>query len=91
VVRSAHGGLSRLVLKSYDQGRESFQAAKVDLVQFDEEPPIAIYTEGLTRTMSTGPGEPNGLVICGFTPLRGLSAVVLSFMPGGQQLEGALV
>ena len=89
-VTSAFGGVSRLVFKSYDQGRESFQAAKVDVVQFDEEPPIAIYTEGLTRTMSTVPGEPNGLVICGFTPLRGLSEVVLSYMPGGERLEGAL-
>jgi phage terminase large subunit-like protein len=89
-VKSAFGGVSRLVFKSYDQGRESFQAAKVDVVQFDEEPPISIYSEGLTRTMSTIPGEANGLVICGFTPLRGLSQVVLSYMPGGERLEGAL-
>ena len=85
------GGMSRLVFKSYDQGRESFQASKVDIVQYDEEPPMAIYTEGLTRTMSTVPGEPSGLVICGFTPLRGLSGVVLSYMPGGQRLEGSLL
>ena len=90
VVKSAWGGQSRLMFKSYDQGRESFQAAKVDIVQFDEEPPMPIYTEGLTRTMATVPGERNGLVICGFTPLRGLSAVVLSYMPGGQRVEGAV-
>lgn len=89
-VRSAFGGVSRLVFKSYDQGRESFQAAKVDVVQLDEEPPIAIYTEALTRTMATVPGERNGLVICGFTPLRGLSETVLAYMPGGLQTEGAL-
>ena len=87
-VKSGFGSVSRLVFKSYDQGRESFQAAKVDVMQFDEEPPIAIYTEGLTRTLSTVPGEPNGLVICGFTPLRGLSQVVLAYMPGGERLEG---
>jgi phage terminase large subunit-like protein len=89
-IKSAHGGISRLVFKAYDQGRESFQAAKVDVVQFDEEPASDIYTEGLTRTMSTVPGESNGLVICGFTPLRGLSAVVLSYMPGGERVEGAV-
>ena len=75
---------------SYDQGRESFQAAKIDIMQFDEEPPADIYSEGLVRTMSTVPGEPNGLVICGFTPLRGLSTVVLSYMPGGKPVEGAV-
>jgi phage terminase large subunit-like protein len=84
-------GTSRLLFKSYDQGRESFQASKIQVMQFDEEPPVAIYSEGLTRTMSTVPGEPSGLVICGFTPLRGLSGVVLSYMPGGERVEGAVV
>jgi phage terminase large subunit-like protein len=88
-VRSG-AGLSRLLFKSYDQGRESFEAAKVDVMMFDEEPPMAIYTEGLTRTMSTVPGEPSGVVLATFTPLRGLSGVVLSFMPGGERIEGAL-
>ena len=89
-VKSRKGGTSRLIFKTYDQGRESFQASKVDVVLFDEEPPIAIYTEGLTRTLSTVPGERSGIVMCTFTPLKGLSDVVLSYMPGGQRLEGAL-
>jgi phage terminase large subunit-like protein len=89
-VKHAMGGLSRLVFKSYDQKREAFQAAKVDIVQLDEEPPISIYTEALTRTLSTDPREPNGLVIAGFTPLKGISAVVLSFLPGGERKEGAV-
>jgi phage terminase large subunit-like protein len=80
-------GVSRLVFKTYDQGRESFQASKVDVMLFDEEPPIAIYTEGLTRTMSTVPGEPSGIVICTFTPLRGLSGTVLLYLPGGKPPE----
>jgi len=88
-VRTA-AGMSRLVLKTYDQGRESFQASAVDVVLFDEEPPMAIYTEGLTRTLSTVPGERSGIVMCTFTPLKGLSGVVLSFMPGGERIEGAL-
>jgi phage terminase large subunit-like protein len=83
-------GQSRIVLKSYDQGREAFQASKVDVVLFDEEPPMDIYTEGLTRTMSTVPGQRSGIVMCTFTPLKGLSAVALAFMPGGQRLEGAV-
>lgn len=84
------GGASRLVFKTYDQGRESFQASAVDIVMFDEEPPMDIYSEGLTRTMSTVPGQPSGIVMCTFTPLKGLSGVVLSYMPGGERKEGAL-
>jgi phage terminase large subunit-like protein len=71
---------------SYDQGRESFQAAKIDIFLCDEEPPQDIYSEGLTRTMSTVPGEESGIVMCGFTPLKGLSNVVLSYLPGGKPM-----
>lgn len=81
-------GTSRLLFKSYDQRREAFQASKVDIVQFDEEPPADIYTEGLTRTMSTDPTQESGIVMCGFTPLKGLTGVVLSYMPGGERVEG---
>lgn len=89
MVKHAYG-TSRLLFKTYDQGRESFQASKIDGIQFDEEPPVAIYSEGLTRTLSTVPGEPSGILTAGFTPLRGLSGVVLSFMPGGMRREGAV-
>lgn len=76
-------GVSRLVFKTYDQGRESYQGAKVGCVWFDEEPPMPIYTEGLTRTMSTVPGEPNGIVLCTFTPLKSITEVVKLFLPQG--------
>lgn len=89
-VKHRGGRPSRLLFKSYDQGRESFQASKIDIMQFDEEPPVSIYTEGMTRTMSTVPGRPSGMVICGFTPLKGLSGVVLSYLPGGTPKEGAV-
>lgn len=77
-------GISRLVFKTYDQGRESYQGAKVHVLWDDEEPPPPIYTEGLTRTMSTVPGEPNGIVLCTFTPLKGTSEIVKGFMPSGK-------
>lgn len=83
-VQSSLGGASRLLFKTYDQGRESFQAAAIDVMVFDEEPPEDIYSEGLTRTMSTVPGVPNGIVMCSFTPLSGLSNVVLGYLPGGK-------
>ena len=41
---------------------------------FDEEPPLELYTEGLTRTNTT-----QGPVMMTFTPLLGQSAVVLRF------------
>jgi phage terminase large subunit-like protein len=83
-IQHSSGGVSRLTFKTYDQGRESYQGAHVDVVWDDEEPPMGIYTEGLTRTMSVVPGQPNGLVICTFTPLKGLSAVVQMFLKGGK-------
>lgn len=83
-IKHADGANSRLTFKTFDQGRESFQAAKVDVIGLDEEPPSSVYSEALTRTMSTVPGEPNGLMMCSFTPLSGISEVVLQFMPGGQ-------
>jgi len=39
--------------KSYDQGRAKWQAETLDFVWFDEEPPMDLYTEGLTRTNAT--------------------------------------
>lgn len=83
-IRHKSGGKSRLVLKAYDQGREAFQGAKVDVVWFDEESDLPVYVEALARTLSTVPGEPNGSMMCTFTPMLGLSAVVQLYMPGGK-------
>ena len=74
-VKHITGGVSHNTFKSYDQKREAFQGTAMDLIWPDEEPPLDIYNEMLTRIMTT-----NGLIVCTFTPLRGLSAVVLSFM-----------
>src|ERR1700679_4210705 len=45
------------------------------MVWFDEEPPLDIYLEGLTRTNSTV-----GPVFVTFTPLLGMSDVVKRFL-----------
>lgn len=74
-VRHVNGGLSRIKFKSYDQGRERWQTATLDWVWFDEEPPEEIYTEGLSRTNATG-----GFVWLTFTPLLGVSGVVMRFL-----------
>lgn len=83
-VRSKFGGLSQLTLKSYDQRRESFQGTEQDVILLDEEPPMDIYTECLLRTMTN-----NGMLMLTFTPLMGVSEVVLAFLPGGQIEERA--
>jgi phage terminase large subunit-like protein len=79
-VRHVSGGESSLSFKSYDQGREKFQGTKKHGISLDEEPDIRIYTECLTRLMATHPSEQDGTMICTFTPLKGMSAVVLSFL-----------
>lgn len=77
-VKHATGGTSVLGFKSYDQRRESFQGTEQDAIWLDEEPPLDVYTECLLRTMTNG-----GMVVLTFTPLRGMSEVVLAFLPGG--------
>jgi phage terminase large subunit-like protein len=52
-----------------------WQADTVDLVWMDEEPPLDIYSEALTRTNATG-----GIVFVTFTPLMGMSQVVKRFL-----------
>ena len=74
-VRHVSGGVSRLKLRSYDQGRRIFQGSEEELIWFDEEVPEDVYSEGLIRTMTT-----NGLLIMTFTPLMGLTPLVVSFM-----------
>jgi phage terminase large subunit-like protein len=66
---------SVLGFKSYDQGRTKWQGETLDFVWFDEEPDMDIYMEGLTRTNATG-----GMVYLTFTPLKGISDVVFSFI-----------
>lgn len=75
-VRHESGGVSLLGFKAYDQGRKTFQGTAKHVVWLDEEPGEDIYDECLVRLTTT-----NGLLICTFTPLLGLSKVALKFMP----------
>ncbi len=75
LVRHASGGISQLQFKSYEKGREKWQGESLDLVWFDEEPPIDIYMEGMTRTNAT-----RGIIMITFTPLLGISDVVRRYL-----------
>lgn len=86
-VRNRWGGISTLVLKTYEQGRKSFQGTEQHVILLDEEPPLDVYSECLLRTMETA-GFAGGIIMLTFTPLLGLSDVVLQFMPDGQLPEG---
>src|SRR5262245_52999723 len=74
-VKHVSGGVSIIGLKTYASGREKFQGETLDFVWLDEEPPIDIYTEALTRT-NVGASP----VWMTFTPLLGVSEVVRRFL-----------
>lgn len=80
VVRHGGGGdvqagESVCSFKSYEKGRQKWQGETLEGVWYDEEPPLEIYSEGKTRTNATG-----GINIVTFTPLLGMSDVVMLFL-----------
>lgn len=74
-VRHVSGGVSTCLFKAYEQGRGKWQGDTLQGVWFDEEPPLDIYTEGMTRTNAT-----QGAVMLTFTPLKGMSDVVSMYL-----------
>ncbi len=75
-VRHASGGWSTLGLKSYAQGRGSFEGTSQHGIWLDEEPPLDVYGECLIRTATM-----DGIIMLTFTPLAGMSEVVMGFLP----------
>lgn len=84
LVKHVSGDIAQITFKSYKDGREAWQAETIDFVWYDEEPPEDIYTEGITRTNNTG-----GRVFLTFTPLLGLSNVVMRFPAPWNKSVGA--
>lgn len=78
MIKHISGGWSELGVKSYQQGRGSFEGTERHGIWLDEEPPIDIYGECIIRTATT-----HGIIMVTFTPLEGVSEVVLQFLPGG--------
>lgn len=81
-VRHISGGESTIVLKTYEQGRASWQGTEVDFIWVDEECPSDVYGEALIRLMTT-----KGSMITTFTPLQGVTELVLSFLDNSQETE----
>ena len=72
-------GVSIIYFMPYSLKREKFQAAAVDYIHLDEEPPdVQLYAECITRLMTT-----QGVIYSTFTPLSALSELVHQLMPDG--------
>jgi phage terminase large subunit-like protein len=78
-IKHASGGLSKLRFKSYEQKADAWQAETLDGVHLDEEPPSKIYSEAITRTLSTSKDH-HGQVTCSLTPLKGVTHFMLQYM-----------
>lgn len=74
-IRHVSGRYSTLAFKSYDQGRRSFQGTAKEVIWLDEECPMDVYGECLVRVATT-----RGRLLTTFTPLTGLTELVLSFL-----------
>lgn len=73
----SNAGESELWLRSYEQGRKIFQGFELDGFWPDEECPQDVYDEGQVRLMTT-----KGISTLTFTPLQGLTALVLNLLSG---------
>lgn len=74
-IKHVSGGWSSLAFKSYEKGREKWQGSALEVCWMDEESPLDLYLEALTRTNETG-----GLVYLTCTPLLGMSSVMIRFL-----------
>jgi phage terminase large subunit-like protein len=77
-----YDGDSKLVFKSYDQKREAFQGTEQEGIWLDEESDEGIRGECILRLMTT-----QGLLIETFTPLKGITPVVMQYLPKGAPPE----
>lgn len=83
-VRHINGGWSTIGFKNYEQPLEAFYGTTLDWIWADEECPQDHYNEILFRTMTT-----DGMVFNTFTPLKGLTPMVVRFAEKADYLAGA--
>lgn len=73
-VKHRNGQISTLGIKTYEQGRKSWQGTAKDGIWADEEPPEDVFTEMITRLI-----DKKGVMLMTFTPLNGPTGVVQHF------------
>ena len=73
-ISHVNGGESRIVLKSYEEGWQSFDSDEIDIVWLDEEPEQRIYSACVMRTMTT-----HGLILLTATPILGMTDLIEGF------------
>lgn len=83
-VRHVSGGWSEIGFKNYEQPIEAFYGTAKHWIWGDEIIPINIYNECLVRTVTT-----NGIIYVTFTPLTGLTPLVVKFCEDADYLAGA--
>jgi phage terminase large subunit-like protein len=83
-IRHASGGWSVISFKNYEQKINAFYGTAMDVIWLDEECPDNIYNECLLRTMTT-----DGIILVTFTPLAGLTPLVIKFYKSADLLGGA--
>jgi phage terminase large subunit-like protein len=77
-VKHVSGGISYIGFKSNEAGRQSFEGTAMHVIWIDEECDLPVYTECMMRTMTT-----NGIIFATFTPLKGLTSLIKSFLKNG--------
>lgn len=75
VIRHRKGWENVLTLKSYEEGRTSFEAEAVDFIWLDEEPPKPVYDECKMRILTT-----RGRILATFTPVEGMTETILALL-----------
>lgn len=83
-VKHKTGGWSKLGFKNYQQDIGSFMGTSRHAIWLDEECPLEIYNECNIRTATT-----NGIMLVTFTPLDGLTPMVVNFCKKADFLVGA--
>tara|TARA_R110000751_G_scaffold225303_3_gene327201 strand:+ start:533 stop:1963 length:1431 start_codon:yes stop_codon:yes gene_type:complete len=84
-VTHVSGGTSYIGVRNYEQEIDKWAGESLDWLWFDEEPPRAHYSEGLTRLNAR-----DGLAWMSMTPLKGMTQVVDMFYPHPTTFDRAL-
>jgi phage terminase large subunit-like protein len=75
-IKHVTGKISYIYFKSYEQGREKFQAETIDWAWCDEEPPYDIYFEIKARTTH---GQLGYFILMTYTPIKGFTQLTTDF------------